>query len=188
VAVYSQALAKIFAAQSRIYIDVLIVSEFINTYARLKWKLVAPYINQFKAFRKSAEFKPVAQDVAADVKRVLKHCSRIENGFEALDINALIGEYQAGDSDFNDQIITELCKRKGLTLVTDDGYFSGQGIPVVTANKRLLGVGHGPASRLPCYPKRPRALELTSVFQGCQPGRRKIAVKVVDIFGNGTIR
>lgn len=139
VAAYSQALAKILAAQSLIHIDVLIVSEFINAYARLKWKLVAPHINQFKVFRKSPKFKSVAQDIAADVKRVLKHCSRIESGFEALDIDVLINGYGAGGSDFNDQVIAELCKKKGLTLVTDDGDFGGQGIPVVTANTRLLG-------------------------------------------------
>lgn len=32
-----------------------------------------------------------------------------------------------------------------------------------------------------------RSLELTSVFHECAPGRRKIAVKVVDIFGNDTM-
>ena len=32
-----------------------------------------------------------------------------------------------------------------------------------------------------------RSLELTSVFHECPPGRRKIAVKVVDIFGNDTM-
>lgn len=35
--------------------------------------------------------------------------------------------------------------------------------------------------------KKDRALELTSVFQECTPGRRKLAVKVVDIFGNDTM-
>jgi hypothetical protein len=35
--------------------------------------------------------------------------------------------------------------------------------------------------------KRDRTLELTSVFQEVMPGRRKIAVKVVDIFGNDTM-
>ncbi|MHB9032512.1 MAG: site-specific DNA-methyltransferase [Anaerolineae bacterium] len=35
--------------------------------------------------------------------------------------------------------------------------------------------------------KKERKLELTSVYQVCQPGRRKIAVKVVDIFGNDTM-
>ena len=29
--------------------------------------------------------------------------------------------------------------------------------------------------------------ELTSVYHECSPGRRKIAVKVVDIFGNDTM-
>ena len=29
--------------------------------------------------------------------------------------------------------------------------------------------------------------ELTSVFHECPPGRRKLAVKVVDIFGNDTM-
>jgi adenine-specific DNA-methyltransferase len=35
--------------------------------------------------------------------------------------------------------------------------------------------------------KRDRSLELTSVFHECSPGRRKLAVKVVDIFGNDTM-
>lgn len=35
--------------------------------------------------------------------------------------------------------------------------------------------------------KKDRSLELRSVFQECEPGRRKIAVKVVDIFGNDTM-
>ena len=35
--------------------------------------------------------------------------------------------------------------------------------------------------------KRDRSLELTSVAHECTPGRRKIAVKVVDIFGNDTM-
>ena len=35
--------------------------------------------------------------------------------------------------------------------------------------------------------KKDRKLELTSVFHECSAGRRKIAVKVVDIFGNDTM-
>lgn len=34
--------------------------------------------------------------------------------------------------------------------------------------------------------KKDRSLELKSVFRECPPGRRKVAVKVVDIFGNDT--
>ena len=35
--------------------------------------------------------------------------------------------------------------------------------------------------------KKDRSLELTSAFHKCIPGRRKVAVKVVDIFGNDTM-
>ena len=35
--------------------------------------------------------------------------------------------------------------------------------------------------------KKDRSLELTSVAHECPPGRHKIAVKVVDIFGNDTM-
>jgi hypothetical protein len=35
--------------------------------------------------------------------------------------------------------------------------------------------------------KKDRKLELMSVFHECTPGRRKLAVKVVDIFGNDTM-
>jgi hypothetical protein len=35
--------------------------------------------------------------------------------------------------------------------------------------------------------KKNRHLELKSAFVECRPGRRKIAVKVVDIFGNDTM-
>ena len=35
--------------------------------------------------------------------------------------------------------------------------------------------------------KKHRTLQLTSVFHECPPGRRKLAVKVVDIFGNDTM-
>ncbi len=35
--------------------------------------------------------------------------------------------------------------------------------------------------------RKDRSLELTSVFHKCEPDRRKVAVKVVDIFGNDTM-
>ena len=92
----------------------------------------------FKQFRKSQDFKPIAQDIAADIKQILKHCVRIENGFETLPIDELLNEYALGNADFNDQVIATLCRNKGLILITDDGDFRNNEIQVVTANKRLL--------------------------------------------------
>lgn len=136
--VYSRAFASILDAQSTIYIDVLIVSEFINTYARQKWQLVAPEFKRFKDFRSSSDFQQIAQDIASDVKRVLQYCSPIESGLESLDFNGLLVDFAKGNSDFNDQVISELCKNRGLTLITNDSDFQGQGISILTANKKLL--------------------------------------------------
>lgn len=36
--------------------------------------------------------------------------------------------------------------------------------------------------------KKERKIELMSVFRECPPGRRKLAIKVVDIFGNDTMK
>ncbi len=137
VAVYSSALDNILKAGSRVHIDVLVMSEFINTYARLKWQILAPS-SKFKEFRNSLQFESVAQDIAADARLVLKNCIRVDDRFELIGIDALLNEYAAGHSDFNDQVLAELCARNGLKIVTDDGDFRGCGIPVITANRRLL--------------------------------------------------
>ena len=136
--VYSSAFRRLLEAQCSIYIDVLIVSEFINAYARLQWHLRAPD-RPFKAFRNSPDFRPVAQEIADNMKRVLSHCSRIESGFDALDADDLMDEYAQGGADFNDQVIRNLCRSRNLKLITDDRDFKGQGISILTANRRLLG-------------------------------------------------
>lgn len=135
---YSSAFRHILNVQSHIYIDVLVLSEFINAYARRQWQLVAPG-TRFKEFRNSQYFKPIAQEISDNTKRVLSHCSRIESRFEMLDVDGLMNEYAEGGTDFNDQVIRELCNSRGLKLVTDDGDFDGRGISIITANRRLLG-------------------------------------------------
>ena len=135
---YSLALRRILEAQSRIHIDVLVVSEFINAYTRLKWQLSTDDPD-FKKFRNGPDFKPVAQEIADNTKRVLNHCSRIGSRFDTLDVDGLMNEYAEGGADFNDQVIRELCNSRDLKLVTDDGDFGGQGVSIITANRRLLG-------------------------------------------------
>ena len=142
--VYSEAFKKMIDAGCRIYIDVLIASEFINRYSRVKWELwksedlTANTQTSFKKFRNSNYFLPIAKEIADLMKKVLGHCKRIESGFEVLEINTLIDKYGQSGFDFNDQIIVEICKRKGLKLVTDDRDFKSGEILVLTDNQKLL--------------------------------------------------
>ncbi|MCY4379905.1 MAG: PIN domain-containing protein [Candidatus Dadabacteria bacterium] len=142
--VYSSAFSRILKAQSRIYIDVLIVSEFINTYARRKWEIFKATdrsgrgSESFKNFRNSSDFNPVAKEIADKTRRILKHCRKIESGFEILEMDSLIKRYENGGTDFNDQVFMQLCKNREFKLVTDDRDFKNQGISILTANGRLL--------------------------------------------------
>ena len=85
--IYSRAFNRILNANSQIYIDGLVVSEFINAYARTKWRAVASHVRSFKDFRSSAGFKPIAGDIAAAVEQIMRHCVGIESGFTTLPMN-----------------------------------------------------------------------------------------------------
>lgn len=135
---YSQAFKQLITAKSSIYIDVLIISEFINRYARIRQSMLNNDLN-FKEFRKTEAFKDIAIDIAADTKQILRHCSHsIKNHFELENLANLINGYEDGVSDFNDQILAEFCRIESLTLITHDNDFRHQNVPVLTANTKLL--------------------------------------------------
>lgn len=139
---YSRAFEEMARAGSLIFIDVLVVSEFVNRYARNEHKLMLrnerTKKKNFKKFRQSKEFAAVAKEIADIVKLTLGRCRRVGSGFESLDENTLMDEYAAGKSDFNDQVISSICAREKLKLVTDDGDFRHGEITVLTANEKML--------------------------------------------------
>jgi len=137
VALYSGALKRMLEAKSRLYVDVIVLSEFINTYARMKQQIVAPRL-RFKDFRRTDDFQSVANDVVADAKQMMKQCVWVVNELGLLLVDDLLNEYALGKSDFNDQLISVLCGQKGMKLVTDDSDFKGRNIPILTANSQLL--------------------------------------------------
>lgn len=139
-AVYSAAFKNILAAKSRIYITSTVLGEFINRYCRLAHRLLlakgaAP--EDFKAFRRSAPFKQVSKAVADAGRRVLKDANPIDDGFISLDGVRILADFAAAKQDFNDLLIAEVCRRKNLTLVTDDEDFLAQGVQILTANAGL---------------------------------------------------
>jgi len=92
----------------------------------------------YKKFRQSPAFKPVAQSIANDIRRIFAYAQRIEDGFASIDIVALINEFAQGNSDLNDQVIATLCQSRGLILVTHDADFKDRGLNLLTSNNRLL--------------------------------------------------
>ena len=140
-AIYSAAWKDILAKQSKVYVDALVVSEIINSYAKSIYgrrKRQGANFRCFKTFRQSPEFKSVAAEIARQVKRILRYCTLIESGFASLRLNSLLDVYARGGVDFNDQILVEICRTNGYLFITHDKDFADMDIPVLTANDKLL--------------------------------------------------
>lgn len=137
---YSAAYKRILEVGCRIFLDALVLSEFVNAVARWALNSLPPECKprDYKAFRKSPAFKPVAKSIVDACRRIVAVSTSIETGFTSLDLDFLFGQYEKGRCDFNDQLLIQLCRREGLTLVTDDGDFRAGGLRIVTANRRLL--------------------------------------------------
>lgn len=138
--VYSRALRNIIDNGGRIFLDVLILSEFINAFARFEYRQLDEKIkpNEFKDFRDSALFEPIAQEISINAKKIVKVSQRCDSIFESVDLPGLLSQYEKGNSDFNDQILVEICKSKGLTFVTHDKDFKNYDVNILTASGKLL--------------------------------------------------
>lgn len=138
--VYSKAFREILNNRSKIFLDVIVLSEFVNTYARFEFDQFpnkTPSL-KFKDFRKSQDFKPIAEEIAVNIKKILDVSSRCNSCFDLIDVNALILAFESGQIDFNDHIIAQICKTRGWILVTHDFDFKTEDLLILTANKRLL--------------------------------------------------
>ncbi len=134
--VYTQGLSRARRANSVLYTNFIVISEFINRFARIE--MSNAMINDFKSFRRSELWSKTADEISRSVRLILKRSVLIDTGFEAIDHDALMREFETGSLDFNDQVLTRLCKSRNLTFVTDDGDFVNSGLDLITGNKRLL--------------------------------------------------
>lgn len=140
--IYSSALDQILEKGCRVYVDVLVFSEFINRYARIEHKFAMSKggPTDYKAFRNSAAFQSAAQGIVAACRSILKTTARTESFFEQLNINSILNDYEAQHRDFNDQMLREICLKKKLHMISHDADFRDLGVTVLTANKKLLSL------------------------------------------------
>jgi len=137
-AIYSKAHRKMRMANCAIFMDIIVLSEFINAFARMEFRQGPQAASDFKTFRKSVAFELIAKEIGINAKKIVTQCQCVESGFEDIDASALLTDFQSGQHDFNDQVIAELCRARGLKLVTHDADFQKYGLTVLTANDDLL--------------------------------------------------
>lgn len=133
--VYSDVFKRILKAKSIIYIDSIVISEF--THVSLRKALGSRHI---KNYRGTTRMREAVQRIVKDVEAIMQHtaCRLLKYNLCRPDVEELLSEFAQGHADFNDLIIAMLCKREGLTLLTDDSDFKHQGVRVLTANPKLL--------------------------------------------------
>jgi len=105
---YSAALKRIKSAGSRLVMDAMVLSEYLNTYCRIEWMaLHRGAYPRFKEFRQSPDFKPVSETAAIFAKEILKLCTRHNHPFETMDMPQVLSDFEAGTYDTNDGLIKD---------------------------------------------------------------------------------
>lgn len=141
---YERFFQEIFKAQSKIFISSLVLSEFFNTCVKTEFNVLArkspeKYQNFKKDFRNKDEYCVLMKDLKKIVgKNILSISERIDDGFEAIDIDNLFDNLE--NNDFNDKYFIALAEKNDLQVVTNDSDFftADQSIKVITANPKLL--------------------------------------------------
>lgn len=136
VPLYTDAYRRILEADSRVHVNMLLISEIVNVVVKLRSRLAKS--RNLRNFVESPAFSPVAQEAADIIRRIMKRCLPLDDGLAAIPIDNIINDYAQGKHDFNDRVLTYLCKRERLTLITDDAGFRGSDVAILTANRYLF--------------------------------------------------
>lgn len=125
-----------------IYTNSLIISEVINSWARLEFNQQRKELgfepNEFKKFRETPEFLDIAKDISINMEKILRWSKRFDSSLESIDMNNLFTKYRSGTYDFNDIIFGEICKANDFIFVTNDQDFCTTDVNILTANKNMF--------------------------------------------------
>jgi predicted nucleic acid-binding protein len=138
--VYSRALKKIRDSKGTVYINCMIISEFINTFSRIEFKQQFEF-SRYKDFRNSLRYRAIAQDIAYNVKKIFKNTLACDPELQTISFPEVMDLFEQGKYDFNDLLFAQVCRAKGLIFVTHDKDFSELGVEILTANEKLVGKG-----------------------------------------------
>jgi predicted nucleic acid-binding protein len=137
---YSKALKAIRHSDGTIYINCMIISEFINAFSRIEFKQQTDF-TRFKEFRNSLAFRAIAQDIAYNVRKILKSTLACDPELTVIDLPEIMDLFEQGKYDFNDLLFAQICRAKNMIFVTHDKDFSELGVEILTANEKLVGKG-----------------------------------------------
>lgn len=121
---YSEIFALLVKNKSTLYINSLVISEFINKNLRLDFNknFNKSGDKDFKDdYRGSEPYKKTLKSIITELKKILKFTNKLNDDIEQLDI---LKEYTSDlNLDFNDVIIADTVIKHELKILTDDKDF-----------------------------------------------------------------
>ncbi len=136
---YSTAFTKLVSAKAQPVLDPMVLSEYLNRYIRIEWEgYYRSHYRKFKEFRNSTDFSTIVSAAEIFAKKILSCCRIHSIAASELDLNQALTDFSTGGVDFNDGLLIDICKKRNLTLMTNDSDFQEGGIKVLTTNPKLL--------------------------------------------------
>ena len=140
---YDGFLKRAISVNASIWVSSLILSEVINRWLRLDFKIKKVRKNknvEFKRdYRPTEDCRKLSRDIAKVIEgKMFQIAGRIDDNFSGIDASDILNNL-AG-SDFNDLYYSKLANTNNLTIVTDDADFGNIPLPVtiLTGNSKLL--------------------------------------------------
>ncbi len=121
---YSQIFATIVSNKNKLYINSLVVSEFINLCLRIDFNKnfnTDGRKNYKKDYRNSVEYRTTFNIVRNELKKILRLTSIIDDNLSSIDIISEFNKYQ--QLDFNDFVIANTVIKNDFKLLSDDNDF-----------------------------------------------------------------
>ncbi len=139
--IYGGALKRATTAKSQLFTHPFVVSEFINRMVHDEHRFqvgLGVADKNFKAWRRSTDYRNFAPIVAAQTRAFTSSCTLIEHSFDSGTFGKCLLAFEEDSCDLNDELLLQICKDRRLTFVTHDGDFQQADIPVLTANPAYL--------------------------------------------------
>jgi predicted nucleic acid-binding protein len=115
------------------------LSEVINRWLRIDMQTSG--MSDFKrVYRSSARYQTTLTQLISDLVNYEPYVELMDDEFKSLDPFGYLLPALSPQVDFNDLYFAELMRRHNIAIVTHDGDFNFEDVPIVTCNARLLNL------------------------------------------------
>ena len=135
--VYSAYYKELLECKRSIYLVGTVASEYIHRSMKMREE-AQPHATIAQKIHQQRDYAKWMDDIADEVSYLRDDCIRLNDGFDQSDPEVMCRRCIGKPLDYNDMIIADFCKSKGLFLVTDDADFSCEHIDIVTMNGKLV--------------------------------------------------